>query len=343
MRVRWPDWLRQDRSSKFGKCSYQKSKDNDGMSKFFNETRSVHKTNPVPATSNVDIQELVGSLKQSMEGNSSATHHSGEVDLQHLLQPLKESHDVATEVAAGRLENCRSIRLPRTEERSFLVTQYNPAMQAAVEAYRTLRTRLVKQQTRTGARSMVVTSAAQGEGKTLTIFNLALCYAKIENWPVLLVDADLRTRGLSLLAGDPESGGLADILENECPYQSAVLRTDIPGLCVLPAGETTASPSELFAGPRWKEFLGWAAESFRLVLVDSPPALNLADFELIAAPCESVMVVARARTTPRESLTKVLAQVDPRKMAGLVFNAAEEKPENGYYRYTATAKGDVSN
>jgi capsular exopolysaccharide synthesis family protein len=307
------------------------------MSKFFNETRSAGKTNSVPATANVDIQDLVGSLKQNMEGNGGADSHSGEINLQHLLQPLEESHEVARQVTAGRLENCRSIRLPRTEERSFLVSQYNPAMQAAVEAYRTLRTRLVKQQTRNGARSLVVTSSAQGEGKTLTIFNLAICYAKIENWPVLMVDGDLRTRGLSILAGDPESPGLAEILENDCSYQSAVLRTDIPGLHILPAGETTSSPSELFSGQRWKEFMGWAAESFRLVLVDSPPALNLADFELIAASCESVMVVARARKTARESLTKVLAQVDPRKMTGVVFNASEETPENGYYRYTAKA------
>jgi capsular exopolysaccharide synthesis family protein len=307
------------------------------MSKFFNETRSSQNNNPVPATANVDIQELVGSLKQSMESNCSPASHSGEMDLKHLLQPL-ETHAVASQVAAGRLENCRSIRLPRTEERSFLVSQYNPGMQAAVEAYRTLRTRLVKQQTRNGARSLVVTSAAQGEGKTLTIFNLALCYAKIENWPVLLVDADLRTRGLSNLAGDPESPGLAEILEKDCSYQSAVLRTDVPSLYVLPAGQTTASPSEIFSGPRWKEFMGWAAESFRLVLIDSPPALSLADFELIAAPCESVMVVARARKTARESLAKVLAQVDPRKIAGVVFNGAEEPPDNGYYRYSAAAK-----
>ncbi|HEY1939449.1 MAG TPA: CpsD/CapB family tyrosine-protein kinase [Candidatus Angelobacter sp.] len=308
------------------------------MSKFFNETRSSQKNNPVPATANIDIQELVGSLKQSMDSNGSPAVHSSEIDLKQLLQPLQESRDVASQVAAGRLESCRSIRLPRTEERSFLVSQYNPGMQAAVEAYRTLRTRLVKQQTRNGARSLVVTSGTQGEGKTLTLFNLALCYAKIENWPVLLVDADLRTRGLSNLAGDPESPGLAEILEKDCSYQSAVLSTDVPSLYVLPAGETTSSPSELFSGSRWKEFMGWASESFRLVLVDSPPALNLADFELIAAPCESVMVVARARKTVRESLTKVLAQIDPRKITGVVFNGAEEPPDNGYYRYTAAAK-----
>ena len=307
------------------------------MSKFFNETRNVRKTDSISATANVNIQDLVSSLKEHMESNGAAASHSGQIDLEHLLQPLQESSEVASQVAAVRLENCRSIKLPRTEERSFLVSQYNPAMQAAVEAYRTLRTRLVKQQTKNGARSLVVTSSSQGEGKTLTIFNLAICYAKIENWPVLVVDADLRTRGLSILAGDPESPGLAEILERDCPYQSAVLRTDIPGLHILPAGETTASPSELFSSQRWKEFMGWAAESFRLVLVDSPPALNLADFELIAASCESVMVVARARKTPRESLAKVLAQVDPRKITGVVFNAAEEKPENGYYRYAAKA------
>jgi protein-tyrosine kinase len=308
------------------------------MSKFFNETRSVQNPNPAPETGNVDIQELVGSLKQSMESNGSSATHAAEMDLKHLLQPLKDSHEVAAEVAAGRLENCRTIRLPRTEEKSFLVTQYNPAMQAAVEAYRTLRTRLVKQQTRTGARSLVVSSGVQGEGKTLTAFNLALCYANIQNWPVLLVDADLRTRGLSRLMGDPDSPGLARILEDNCPCQSAVLSTDIPSLYVLPAGETSASPSELFSGPRWKEFIGWAAESFRLVLIDCPPVLNLADFELIAAPAESVMIVVRARKTARESLTKVLAQIDPRKLAGVVFNAAEESGERDYYRYKAVGQ-----
>jgi capsular exopolysaccharide synthesis family protein len=312
------------------------------MSKFFNETRSTHTSSPIPTTANVDIQELVGSLKQSMESNGSSAPHVGELDLSQLMNPLKESHVAASEVVAARLENCRSIRLPRTEERSFLVSQYNPTMQSAVEAYRTLRTRLVKQQTRNGARSLVITGSTQGEGKTLTTFNLALCYAKIENWPVLLVDADLRTRGLSNLAGDPDSPGLAEILENGGSYQSAILRTDVPNLYLLPAGETTTSPSELFSGQRWKEFMGWASESFRLVLVDSPPALNLADFELIAARCESVMVVARARKTAKESLAKVLAQVDPRKMAGVVFNAAEEPADNGYYRYTAAAKADVS-
>jgi capsular exopolysaccharide synthesis family protein len=307
------------------------------MSKFFNETRNIRDAKPAPASADVDIQELVGSLKQSMSSGGNAAARA-ETDLNHLLKPLKESHEDATQVITGRLDKCRSIRLPRSEEKSFLVTQYNPGMQSAVEAYRTLRTRLVRQQTKNGARSLVVSSAAQGEGKTLTSFNLALCYANIQNWPVLLVDADLRTGGLSSLLGDPESPGLGGILEGNSTYQNAILRTDCPSLYVLPSGDTTSSPPELFAAPNWKEFIGWASETFRLVIIDSPPIMNLADFELISAACESAMLVVRARKTDRRALSRVLAQVDPKKLAGLVFNAAEDELSKGYYKYTSSAR-----
>jgi len=84
------------------------------MSKFFNETRTVRKTDSVPATANVNIQDLVSSLKEHMESNGATASHSGQVDLEHLLQPLEESTEVASQVAAVRLENCRSIKLPRT-------------------------------------------------------------------------------------------------------------------------------------------------------------------------------------------------------------------------------------
>jgi capsular exopolysaccharide synthesis family protein len=308
------------------------------MSKFFNETSNIQRTQTVAAAKS-DIQQLVGSLKQNMESSSQAPAHAAATELNHLLKPLEGSDGAAFQLAAGRLEKCTSIRLPRSEEKSFLVTQYKADMQAAVESYRTLRTRLVKQQTRNGTRSLVVSSAIQGEGKTLTTFNLALCYANIQNWPVLAVDADLRTRDLSRLMGDPKSPGLAWILEGACDYPSAILRTDVPSLYVLPAGEAERSPSELFAGANWKELVAWASETFRLVIVDSPPALNLSDFELILAPCESAMLVARAGRTDRESFIKLLGQIDPKKLAGVVFNAAEGIRNTGYnYRYSGGNK-----
>src|SRR5262249_21020135 len=279
------------------------------MSRFFNETRKTFKQQgAMPGPASVNIDEAVDAMKKT--AGAEGVPQLVSAPPESLFGALREATEIASKVTATRLEQCRSIRLPRDQERLFLSAQYNPSMQAAVEAYRTLRTRLVKRQTEEGTRSMVIASAQQGEGKTLTAMNLALCYANIQNWPVLLVDADLRSRGLSRLMGDPDSPGLTQILESNGQYQSSILSTNVPNLYVLPAGITSTPPPELFSGPSWKEFMGWASESFRMVIVDSPPVLDLADFELISAACESTLMVVRARTTGRESLIRAAASID---------------------------------
>ncbi len=258
--------------------------------------------------------------------------------LKQVLSALEDSNKIGSAVVAARLENCRPLRLPRDDGKSLLTRDYNLSMQQAVEAYQTLRTRLVRHESRHGMRSLAVSSAGQGEGKTLTTFNLAVCFARMQNWPTLLVDADLRTRGASMLLGNPYSMGLGHILETGCPYESAILRTDVPNLYVLPAGEISTPAPELFCKSEWKEFIAWSSECFKLVLVDSPPMLNLADFELIAAPCEGIMLVVRSRKTGRESLATMCAHIEPKKLVGIVLNAGEEHVENGYYyRYSPAA------
>ena len=304
------------------------------MSRFFNETRKTFKQQgAVPGPASVNVDEAVDAMKKSAAAEGLPQLVSAPPE--PLFGALREATEIASKVTATRLEKCRSVRLPRDHERSFLSAQYNPSMQAAVEAYRTLRTRLVKRQTDEGTRSMVITSAQQGEGKSLTAMNLALCYANIQNWPVLLVDADLRSRGLSRVLGDPESPGLSEILESNCPYQSAILATNVPNLYVLPAGLTSTPPPELFSSSAWKEFIGWASESFRLAIIDSPPVLDLADFELISAACESTLLVVRARNTNRESLIRASASIDTTKLTGVILNGAEEGQNTNYYYHRA--------
>lgn len=307
------------------------------MSRFFNETRkALHQErngSNGSGTFEVDLQEAMNALKNGMEEDVHSAAAPATPQVIPILSALERTNEVSAHIAAVRLEQCRRIRLPKGEEKLFSTAQYNRSMQAAVEGYRTLRTRLVKRQTESGARSLVISSAAQGEGKSLTCMNLALCYANIQNWPVLLVDADLRTRGLSRLIGDPHSPGLAQVLETGCPYDSAVLATDIANLYVLPAGESTCPPPELFSGPRWKEFIGWCNEAVRLVIVDTPPVLDLTDFELITAACENVLVVVRARTTSKESLTRLRNQLDFNKVVGVVVNSAEPDHQGNSYYY----------
>ncbi|HST77977.1 MAG TPA: CpsD/CapB family tyrosine-protein kinase [Verrucomicrobiae bacterium] len=309
------------------------------MSRFFNETRKALQQERNGAnrsngsgTFSVDLQEAINELKSGIDKEIHPAAPPNPSQVIPILSALGRTDEVSAQLAAVRLEQCRRIRLPRGDEKLFSTAQYNRSMQVAVEGYRTLRTRLVKRQTENGTRSLVISSATQGEGKSLTSMNLALCYANIQNWPILLVDADLRTRGLSRLMGDPDSPGLAQILENGCSYDSAILATDIPNLYVLPAGESACPPPELFSSTRWKEFIGWCNEAVRLVIIDTPPVLDLTDFELITAVCESVLVIVRARTTNKESLTRLRNQLDFNKVVGVVVNSAEpDRRGNSYY------------
>jgi len=308
------------------------------MSRFFNQSRKLaaHVTPGFPGGS---VVERVSKLKEAMEAERHPAESVSEAHLKQMLTPLDNSDKTASAVVAARLANCGSIRLLRDDGKSLLAPSYNPSMQQAVEAYQRLRAALVKCQDKHGTRSLVVSSPGPREGKTLTTFNLALCFARIQNWPVLIVDADLRTRGLSRLLGDPHSVGLGKVLESGCPYDAAILRTDVPNLYALLAGEVSVPAPELFSRAGWKELVAWSSECFKLVLVDSPPALNLADFELITAPCEGVMLIARSGNTSRDSLTRTCARIDPKKLMGAVLNVSDDKKENGhYYSYQARIK-----
>jgi capsular exopolysaccharide synthesis family protein len=240
---------------------------------------------------------------------------------------------IAQPAEACRLQDCRKIRLPRDNQKTFLAREYNTDLQAAVEAYRTLRTRLLSRQAKLGLRSLAVTGTAPGEGKTLTSLNLALCYSHLPDRSVLLVDGDLRTKGLSTLLGLQQLVGLSDILETGRPYESAVLGTDLSNLYILPAGTSMVPSAELFSFERWKQVIAWGCANFEMTLVDSPPVLELADTELILSVCDSALLVMRAGNTKRNALAKVLDQIDSKKLVGTVFNGYNDKDAKRYYQY----------
>jgi len=203
----------------------------------------------------------------------------------------------------------------------------------ALEAYRALRTRLLGLQALQKIRSVALTSSVKGEGKTLTSINLALCYAQLFNTRVLLVDGDLRTRGMSALISHTQGPGLAEVLQGSAPFDSAVVSTNLANLFVVGAGESSVAASELFAKPTWTDFMQWCTESFNLVLVDSPPILGLADFELIAARCDGVLMVVRARATAREIVEAAVRELDKKKVLGVVLNGHEASHRPYYYDY----------
>jgi capsular exopolysaccharide synthesis family protein len=205
------------------------------------------------------------------------------------------------------------------------------SLRAAAESYRALRAHVLRLKTSQGLRSVQLTSATAGEGKTMTALNLAAFCAQLREMSVLLLDADLRSQGLTRILKLPPSPGLAEVLSGQTEPEKAIVATDVTNLYVLPSGQSSVAPPELFADHRWQEFMTLCNDRFKLIIVDSPPVLGLSDSEAISASCDGILMVVRAQSVERDLLKKVALQLDAKKLLGLVYNAAEQRKKGSYY------------
>lgn len=265
-----------------------------------------------------------------------------DVDVTGMVDSLRQSPASNEEIADLRLQRFRHVNIGAPGQLPLILRREKDAEQAALEAYRSLRTRLISLQASMDLRSIAFTSSVPDEGKTWTVMNLGLCYSQLLDQRVLIVDADLRTRGLSKEVGHTENAGLRELLAGKAAPQATILGTNHPNLFVLPAGPLPTSsvdPTELFMGTAWQEFLEWCRETFTTVLIDTPPVLPVADFELISAGCDAAAFIIRSGKADLETLQKALATVDPKKMVGVVLNAAD-RSEKRYYGYVGRYYGE---
>src|SRR5262249_2074978 len=119
------------------------------------------------------------------------------------------------------------------------------------------------------------------------------------------------------------------------PFEKCVAKTNVNNLFAVVAGNVNDAPSELIAGPNWKAFMQWCSDRYKVVLVDSPPVLALADFDRLTAACDLVLSVVRSHSTQRELLEKCMNQIDRKKLVGAVLNGAQftKSYQGYYYRY----------
>jgi capsular exopolysaccharide synthesis family protein len=260
---------------------------------------------------------------------SSSVGTEKQADLRRALQQVTQASEVAENSPEARLRGCRKLRLPDNSH-GPLICSGSEITTVALESYRALRTRLLRAQSSQTLRSVILSSAVGGEGKTLTTANLALCCSRLPDFRVLAIDADLRTRGLTRLLGDPSGPGLSNVLGGQTDYEDAIAVTDHQNFYVMGAGSSSTPASELYSGNRWKELIAWASQTFRLILVDSPPVLPVADFEQIVGACDGVLMVVRAQRTPRELLKKMADRVDQKKVLGVVFNGVASNESSQY-------------
>ena len=178
-----------------------------------------------------------------------------------------------------------------------LLPHHRPRL-AACETYRSLRTALLLSSAEE-VRTVAVTSAEPSEGKTATTVNLAVVLAQLGR-RVLVVDGDLRRPRIHTVFQASNRVGLVNCLTAHLDLDSAVQETEVPNLYTVTAGPIPPNPSELLASDRMRELLRAALESFDFVLIDTPPALPVADAVILGLLADGVVICARAGSLQRD-------------------------------------------
>ena len=213
----------------------------------------------------------------------------------------------------------------------ILVFSNTGSIRSGTEQFRTLRSRLDRMRDSQALQTILVSSAIPTEGKTVITSNLAFAMVRQRGSRVLLIDADLRSPRAHALLGAPKSPGLADYLQKGASEFEVIQRGPEEGLCFVPAGNHVTHPSELISSDRMKQFLERVKPAFDWIIIDSPPALPVADASVLGRLCDGVLLVVRANSTPSVAAQKAAKELRDTHILGVVLNTVEDTSEYGTY------------
>ena len=184
---------------------------------------------------------------------------------------------------------------------------------------------------------IAVTSSVAGEGKSTMSVNLALAFAQERDHTVLLVDCDVNKQGASRLLGvEKRRPDFTDLLTNETlSISDAMLRTDVPGLDLLPAGRHHEYITEMMASQRMARLFNELASRYndRIILLDAPPLLATPETQVLVGLVGQVVFVIEAGKTPYSIVADAIQMIPREKAIGVVLNKSESISNRGGYYY----------
>jgi capsular exopolysaccharide synthesis family protein len=203
------------------------------------------------------------------------------------------------------------------------------------EQFRKLRSVLNVHYLGNSLRSVLITSLAPEEGKTTISLNLSATVARGLDASVVLIDGDIRKKGLSMLLGLERALGLTDILEGRAKLEEAFVQSEIDDLTILPAGSHSPSYAELIASTRMKDLVQMLRNGYdsTYVIIDSAPFLPTSDAHALGEMVDGIIVVILAEQTRRDVLRRELHALKKDKLLGVVLNNAEFETSHHYHKY----------
>ncbi|MGB7548698.1 MAG: polysaccharide biosynthesis tyrosine autokinase, partial [Terracidiphilus sp.] len=252
------------------------------------------------------------------------------------ILPLdRAGSDVAKAAESGSNDTVAPASSQEPRENGARRMGYYRSISGFEEAVRTVLNTVLLSDFEQRLRSIVLTSAEPGEGKTTLAVHLAIANA-IRGKTTLIVDGDLRRPSVHAKFGMTPRVGLSNVLNNEMPWRDVVLPVaGRPNLNILPSGPGSHRAADLI-GPKLSELLDEFAKEYDLVILDSPPLLGFAECLQMATAADGVLLVARAGQTRRKSVAAVVSTLQRvhANLIGVVLNqVTHTTSEDGYSYY----------
>jgi exopolysaccharide/PEP-CTERM locus tyrosine autokinase len=171
-------------------------------------------------------------------------------------------------------------------------------------------------------RTLLVTSALPGEGKSFVSANLAAIIAQNVDHHVLLIDADMRNPTIHKLFGLRDPSGLSDYLNQGRPIPELLQRAHTQRLSLLPGGPPPSNPAELLSSRRMAALMQEVRNRYddRYIIIDSPPPHITSESNALAKFVDGIVVVVKVNSTPRDLVTALIEKFEKEKVAGIVVN-----------------------
>ena len=249
------------------------------------------------------------------------------------------SEDVERLLGAPHLasipELSSTLDMPPGRQAGISPTRYVLAqpMSSLAESYRSLRTSILIAHAGAPVKTIAITSALPGEGKTTTCIGLGRIIA-MGGASVVVVDCDVRRRTVNRLFAEEPEVGLLEVLSGAVPLDAALVRDEVTETHFLPLAHASGAPCDVFASAAMEALLSALGKRFQYVLLDTPPVLPVADTRILAAKVDVVVLIAKWRTTPFKAVESALKQLEAvgARVAGVALSRVDmrEQARSGY-------------